>query len=91
MSLGALALHHRKYDRRMNKNMVRSMSFRYDNLQPAAKSLISEYGSNAASEAKRRASHSTKKGLGLTASAWRKIHTIIVELQQDKPGQRSRV
>ena len=38
------------------------MSLRYDNLQPAAKSLMSEYGPNAAAEAKRRGLQSVGYG-----------------------------
>ena len=56
-----------------------------DDLRRAAEKLISEFGPKAAPEAERQEARSAKKGLGLTANAWRRIRAIVVKLQQDQP------
>ncbi len=66
------------------------MDLSEDDLRRAAEKLISEHGPDAATEAERLESRSTKSGGKLTASAWKKIRAIIVAIEQCKPDQPSR-
>ncbi len=59
-------------------------------LRRVAKRTITENGPEAVAEAERLASRSAEMGALLTAATWLSIRAIIVELQQDHPGQRSR-
>ena len=66
------------------------MLLREIDLRRVAERTITEHGPEAVAEAERLASQSTEMGAPLTAATWLSIRTIIVKLQRDRPGQRSR-